>query len=478
MRTIRLFLLFLLTAVPSVFALAADLAITPVISGIASPVAVAAPGDNSGRLFILERSGRILLHRGNAAPEVFLDIQSRVSCCGERGLLGIAFHPDFATNGTFYLNYTNLEFNTTIAAYQISANPDQADVNSEAILLTIPQPEANHNGGQLAFGPDGFLYIGTGDGGGVGDPNNNAQNGQLLLGKILRLKVLPGQPYTIPAGNPFIGNPSFRDEIWALGLRNPYRFSFDRVTGDLLIADVGQSAREEVNFQPAGVGGRNYGWRNMEGSQCFNPSSGCASDDFTMPVVEYENTGVRCSIIGGYRYRGSAMRALQGSYIFGDFCSGEIFAVRLDSNQNPVQEVLLDTSLMISSFGEDDNGELLVADLRGTIYRLLAPLAISPASGTYLNSQSIDLAVILAAQGEGATVTGYSVDLNGQDISNELNSCGILGALTGDGISLRCPDIPFSVLGAGSHTFRVELQLSDGSTLSDSATWQILEVVE
>jgi len=476
MRTLRFFLISILTALPSVFVLAVDLAITPVASGISSPVAIAASGDSSRRLFILERSGRILLQRGNAKPEVFLDIQPRVSCCNERGLLGIAFHPEFASNGTFYLNYTNVGFDTVIAAYQVSANPDQAEFNSEAILLLIPQPFANHNGGQLAFGPDGYLYIGTGDGGGTGDPRNNAQNGQSLLGKILRINVVPGQPYTIPVANPFIGNPSFRDEIWALGLRNPYRFSFDRLTGDLLIADVGQSAVEEVNFQPAGAGGgQNYGWRRMEGSQCFNPGSGCGSNDFTMPAFQYQNAGARCSIIGGYRYRGSAS-ALQGSYIFGDFCSGEIVAARLDSNQQWVQEVLLDTALMISSFGEDDNGELLVVDLNGTVYRLLAPLAISPASGTYLTSQSIDLAVILTVQ--AAAVTGYSVVLNGQDVTGALDSCGIVAALSGDGISLRCPDIPLNTLGAGSHTLRVELQFNDGSTLSDSATWQILEVAQ
>ncbi len=475
MRTIRFLLILMLTIAPTAFA--SDLAISPVLSGVDSPVAIITPGDNSGRLFILERSGRILLQRGNAGPEVFLDIQARVGCCNERGLLGMAFHPDFANNGTFYLNYTNVEFNTIIAAYQVSADPDQADFNSEQILLFIPQPFANHNGGQLAFGPDGYLYIGTGDGGGAGDPNNNAQNGQSLLGKILRINVVPGQPYTIPEGNPFLGDPSTRDEIWALGLRNPYRFSFDRVTGDLLIADVGQSAIEEVNFQPAGTGGgRNYGWRNMEGSQCFNPASGCESENFTMPAFEYANAGDRCSIIGGYRYRGSALRALQGRYIFGDFCSGEIFVARLNNNQQWEQEVLLDTSLMISSFGEDDRGELLVADLNGTVYRLLAPLAISPASGTYLTSQSIDLAVILFSQ--LAAVTAYSVEFNGQNVTGTLDSCGIQAPITGDGISLRCPDIPLSTLGAGSHTLHVELQLNDGSTLSDAAIWQVVEVIE
>ena len=288
--------------------------------------------------------------------------------------------------------------------------------------------------------------------------------------------MVPGQPYTIPAGNPFIGNPAFRDEIWALGLRNPYRFSFDRVTGDLLIADVGQSALEEVNFQAANAGGgQNYGWRLMEGNQCFNPGAGCESSDFTMPAFQYQNAGARGSIIGGYRYRGSVNPALQGSYIVGDFCSGEILAARLESNQQWAQEVLLDTALMISSFAEDDNGALLVVDLNGTVYRLLAPLAIWPASGTYLTSQSIDLAVILASQ--QAAVTGYAVALNGQGVSSALDSCGIVAVVAGDGISLRCPDIPLSSLGAGSHTLRVELQFNNGSVLRSSATWQILEVV-
>ncbi len=456
---------------------AADVAVIPVASNIDSPVAVTAAGDNSGRLFILERSGRVLLQRGNVQPEPFLDIRSRVSCCGERGLLGIAFHPEFATNGTFYVNYTNLQFDTIIAEYQVSPDPDRADVNSESILLNIPQPFSNHNGGQLAFGPDGYLYIGTGDGGSGGDPNNFAQSGLSLLGKVLRLAVNPGQPYSIPNSNPFVSNSSFRDEIWATGLRNPYRFSFDRLTGDLLIADVGQNAIEEVNIQPAGsTGGLNYGWRAMEGSRCFNPVSGCESDDFTLPAFEYENAGARCSIIGGYRYRGSAMRALQGSYIYGDFCSGEIFAARLNNNQEWVQEVLLDTNFMISSFGEDDSGELLVLDLAGTVYRLTAPLAISPASGTYLSSQSIDLALIISAQ--NAVVSSYSAALNGQDVTIDLDGCSIPGTVNGGGTSLRCPGIPLTILGPGTHIFHVKMQLADGSILSDTVTWQVLQAAE
>jgi glucose/arabinose dehydrogenase len=258
-----------------------------VASGLASPVGIYHAGDGSRRLFILQQAGQILIHDGaQVRPTPFLDIATLVSCCGERGLLGLAFHPDFASNGLFYVNYTNTAGDTVIARYRVSDDPNAADPGSAQILLTIVQPFANHNGGQLAFGPDRFLYIGMGDGGSGGDPDNRAQNLGDLLGKLLRLDVDGGVPYAIPASNPFRNTPGARPEIWAWGLRNPWRFSFDRLTGDLFIADVGQATREEVDFQPASShGGENYGWRLMEGTLCFNPASGCNDGSLTLPIL-------------------------------------------------------------------------------------------------------------------------------------------------------------------------------------------------
>ncbi|MGD9974492.1 MAG: sorbosone dehydrogenase family protein, partial [Desulfatirhabdiaceae bacterium] len=249
--------------------------IEPYGSGFSSPVHITHAADGAGRLFVVEQPGRIqIMKNGGTLPVPFLDISDRVSCCGERGLLSVAFPPDYAMKGYFYVNYTNLSGDTVVARYHISANPDVADAATEEILLTIAQPFANHNGGQLAFGPDGYLYIGTGDGGSGGDPFNNGQSTNVLLGKILRIDVEAGiEPYAIPATNPFQLIEGYRPEIWALGLRNPWRFSFDTLTGDLFIGDVGQNEYEEINFQPAeSTGGENYGWRIMEGFHCYNPA--------------------------------------------------------------------------------------------------------------------------------------------------------------------------------------------------------------
>jgi len=349
---------------------ATSISLTRVAGGFTRPVAIASAGDGSGRLFIVEQGGTVrILRNGTVAANPFLNITSLVTAGGEQGLLGIAFPPGFTTRQSFYVNYTNKAGigNTAIARFAAGSNPDLADTASRQELLTIVQPFTNHNGGQLAFGPDGLLYIGSGDGGSGGDPLGNGQNTASLLGKILRLDVLSGvSPYAVPSGNPF-GN-----EIWAYGLRNPWRFSFDRQSGDLYLADVGQSAREEINFQPAGSGtGANYGWNIMEGSLCFLLPS-CSSAGRILPVAEYDHSGGDCSVTGGYVYRGSTP-ALQGAYLYGDFCSGRIWGLRR-SGVAWENRLLLDSTLQISTFGEDESGELYVADYAtGGIFRISAP---------------------------------------------------------------------------------------------------------
>src|SRR5438034_1281740 len=336
-----------------------------VAGSLRRPVGVANAGDGSGRLFVVEQAGRILIHDGTAVrPSPFLDVSALVSCCGEQGLLGLAFHPHFVANGFLYVDYTNTAGDTVIARYQVSADPNVADPSSAQILLTIPQPFSNHNGGQLAFGPDGFLYVGMGDGGGGGDPGNRAQNLGELLGKILRIDVDGASPYAIPATNPFRNTSGARPEIWAYGLRNPWRFSFDRRTGDLFIADVGQNHIEEVNFQSAAsAGGENYGWRRMEGTLCYDPSSECNDGTLTLPILEYDHSQ-GCSITGGYRYRGARFPQLVGRYFYGDFCSGRIWGAT-ESDQAWSSTALTDTPPYITSFGEDEGGELYVVHYGG-----------------------------------------------------------------------------------------------------------------
>jgi glucose/arabinose dehydrogenase len=356
-------------------AVSPKIALVPRFSGLAAPVGVMPAGDNTGKLYVVERAGRIrLIDNGTLLPTPFLDISTSVLSGGEQGLLGLAFPPGYATTGRFYVNYTRVpDGNTVIARYQRTANPNVADPASDNILLTIPQPFANHNGGQLAFGPDGFLYIGLGDGGSGGDPQNNAQNDNSLLGKILRIDVESGvSPYAIPPTNPFVSTAGARGEIWAIGLRNPWRFSFDRLTGDLYIADVGQSSFEEVNFQPAtSPGGENYGWRIMEGSHCFGDPA-CSSAGLILPVAEYDH-GQGCSITGGFVYRGQAYPRIQGVYIYADFCSGRFWGLK---NDNTVwrNELLLAEPHSISSFGEDEAGNLYATDLgAGIVYEIAAP---------------------------------------------------------------------------------------------------------
>jgi hypothetical protein len=304
----------------------------------------------------------------------FLDITSLVSSGGERGLLGAAFHPNYVGNGFFYVSYTDAAGDSVIARYSVSLDPNRADPTSGVILLTIPQPFSNHNGGQLHFGPDGYLYIGIGDGGSGGDPQNNGQDLGTLLGKILRIDVDSGFPFAVPADNPFVGVGGAREEIWSYGLRNPWRFSFDRLTGDMFIGDVGQNSWEEVDFQPANsTGGENYGWRLMEGNSCFNPAINCNNGTLTLPILVYDHS-VGCSVTGGYLYRGSKNPNLNGLYLYGDFCSGLIWGAQEDGLGGWNTTVLLDTNFSISTFGEDESGEIYFAHLSatdGAIYQVV-----------------------------------------------------------------------------------------------------------
>jgi hypothetical protein len=356
-----LFVALLAAAIPA-DALAVKLA--PLLTGLRNPVFLTHAGDGSGRLYVIEQPGVIrVLGPGAAAATVFLDIEARVLDGGERGLLGLAFHPGYAGNGRFFVNYTrDPDGATVIAEYRRSANPLVA-TTAETVLLVVAQPFANHNGGMIAFGPDDLLYIGMGDGGGSNDPGNRAQNTSELLGKILRIDVDGGLPYAIPPDNPFAGGTAGRDEIYAVGVRNPFRFSFDRGTGQLFVADVGQGSREEIDVVSRGD---NLGWRVFEGTRCTGLDARCDEAGFTPPIAEYVHTAGRCSITGGYAYRGSRRTLPDGAYVFGDFCSGEVFML-----VGGVQRLLLDTTLGISSFGEDEAGELYVVGLGGSVHRLV-----------------------------------------------------------------------------------------------------------
>jgi len=380
--------------------------LSQVASGLVRPVSITNAGDGSGRLFIVEQAGKILIFDETLSAEPFLDIEARVASPAsgggnEQGLLGLAYSPAYTEDGYFYVYYTMHGGDNVLSRFSVSGDPNSADPTSEEKLLVFPHPTyTNHNGGQLAFGPDGYLYIGTGDGGGGGDPLGNAQDPSSLSGKLLRIDVdnqsLPSEPfvgdhlyylpifclseqtmtgnYAVPDDNPFVDAPGFRPEIWALGLRNPWRFSFDRLTGDLFIADVGQNRWEEINFQPAvSLGGENYGWNIMEGEECYQSDS-CNKTNLTLPVHVYQNfSSSNCSVTGGYVYRGLEIPGLDGVYIFGDFCSGTIWGLQKDGEQWQ-NEILTSTSLRISSFGEAENGEIFLTDISGGgMYQIVMP---------------------------------------------------------------------------------------------------------
>jgi len=349
---------------------APKIALKLISDALNGPVYVTAAGDGSGRLFVVEKRGRIMLLRGGAPAQTpFLDISDRVGSSGsEQGLFSVAFHPQFARNGRLFVDYTDRDGDTVISRFQASG--DSADPASEVVLLHIPQPYPNHNGGLVLFGPDGYLYIGMGDGGSAGDPQGNGQNRTALLGKLLRLDVDHGDPYAIPPDNPWPSGGDARPEVWAYGLRNPWRFSFDRATGDLYIADVGQGNYEEIEVQrAASTAGQNYGWNMMEGNHCYARRS-CDQGAFVAPVAEYDH-GFGCSITGGYVYRGAAFPALQGFYFYGDYCSGLMWALRETAPGQWAQHEVLQSKLHISSFGEDQAGELYLTDLGGGLYQVV-----------------------------------------------------------------------------------------------------------
>jgi glucose/arabinose dehydrogenase len=351
--------------------------LTPVVSGLASPVDLQTTDDTTGRFFVVEQAGRIrILQNGALLSTPFLDIRTRVNFSGEMGLLGVAFHPTFAQNQRFYVNYVRMlgsgQIQSVIAEYQVSAaDANQADPATERILLTVNQPFTNHKGGQLAFGPDKFLYIGLGDGGSGGDPFGNGQNLQTLLGKMLRIDVdhtTSALPYAIPPDNPFATGGGL-PEIWAYGLRNPFRFSFDTPTGKLFVGDVGQNLYEEVDILEKGG---NYGWNVMEGLHCYNPATGCDMTGLMLPIVEY-NHSEGIAIIGGYVYHGNAMPGLAGSYIFGDFGAGKIWRLTQDNSGTWQRVLLLSSGLNISSFGHDSTGELYLVNYGGGAILKITP---------------------------------------------------------------------------------------------------------
>lgn len=350
------------------------LAFETVVDGLARPLYVTHAGDDSGRLFILEQGGLIKAWNGEETT-IFMDISSLVSqealapVYTERGLLGLAFHPDYAENGTFFVNYTDLNGGTVIARYQVSANPDVADTGSAEIIFTQNQPYANHNGGHMAFDADGYLYVSLGDGGSAGDPLSAGQNPLLLLGTIMRLDVNGETGYAIPDDNPFVGSDEGADEVWSYGWRNPWRFSFDRATDDMYIGDVGQAQWEELNFESAdSTGGLNYGWNLFEATTVY--AGGGDPDVMVQPFAEY-NHGNGCSVTGGYLYRGEQLPDWEAVYFYGDYCTGVMWTAYRTDAETWVSDILIDTDYQISSFGEDEAGELYIVHYGGSVLKIV-----------------------------------------------------------------------------------------------------------
>ena len=463
-----------------------------IVSGLAAPTDIQNAADGSGRLFIVQQNGIIRIYRNGALlPTPFLDVRSKTRANGEQGLLGLAFPHDFAAKQRFYVDYTDLSGNTVIGMYRVTSNPDVADAASETVILTVQQPFSNHNGGQVRFGPDGYLYIALGDGGSAGDPFKNGQNLGSLLGKLLRVDVEsdPGH-VLIPPDNPFVNTPGARGEIWAYGLRNPWRFSFDRATNDLWIGDVGQDAYEEVDFQPAGDrGGENYGWNRMEGFHCYQ--QGCSQQGLTLPVLEYPHPGGNCSISGGFVYRGRGSPGERGVYFYGDYCTGIIWGAE-HQGKSFVPRQVLSSGFGITTFGEDEAGELYVANAKnGTIHRIDGSTAPRLIAAGVVNAASFaggmvpgSLTTIFAAglrdgpgtvvtsqvpfptslEGVGVTVAGvaapiYSVsNVNGQEQVTFLAPADLAGrstasvVVTRNGQASASADVPVLTTQPGVYT--------------------------
>ena len=346
------------------------LALQEVASGLNGPVYVTAPA-NDARLFVVEQVGRIrIIESGQLLTTPFLDITSRVSTGGERGMFSVAFHPQYRTNGFFYVYFTGPSGELRIERFTVSSNANLANAASAKVILTVPHPRSNHNGGLAMFGPDGMLYLGLGDGGGGGDPDLNGQNQTTLLGKLLRIDVSTGDPYSIPSGNPFAGRTDAHPEIWAMGLRNPWRFAFDRSSGSLYLADVGQDAREEVNVVPAARPGVNYGWNIVEGSSCYAAAS-CNKQGFELPVLEYGHENGQCSITGGFVYRGSSIPELAGTYFYADYCAGWVRSFVFNASATDKREWNLGSIGSVTSFGEDSGGELYLTSSNGRVYKFV-----------------------------------------------------------------------------------------------------------
>ena len=428
---------FLSAAVAAVFPVGAE----TIVDGLSAPTDIVVAADHSNRLFVVEQTGGIrIVRNGGLVPAPFLDIGSLLIAGGEQGLLGLAFHPQYATNGRFFVNYTRAgDGATVIASYRVSsADPDRADALSRSELLIVPQPFSNHNGGALRFGPDGYLYIGMGDGGGGNDPGNRAQDPQELLGKLLRIDVDGGDPYAIPPGNPFAAGGG-RPEIFASGLRNPWRVSFDRTTGDIYIGDVGQHTQEEIDFVPGGQGaGANFGWRVMEGIQCTGLGGGppCGSPTLTPPILTYGHDE-GCSVTGGVVYRGRNVPVLYGRYLYGDFCSGRLWAAGRDAEGRWRADVIMETGHALSGFGEDAEGEVYWADLSaGRIHRLTAdasaPLAIEYYNAAlqhyFLTAESLEAAALDGGAFGGAWKrTGYAFAVSTSTGSDSFDVCRFFG---------------------------------------------------
>lgn len=370
-------LLFILLCSKVCYSQAGSVSLVPFSSGYTSPLGIENCGDS--RLFIVQQGGQIIVSDslGNKQATPFLDISDRILASGEQGLLGLAFDPNYTNNGFFYVNYINTSGNTQISRFKVNGNnPNKAIKGSEKFILQIQQPYSNHNGGCLRFGRDGFLYIGMGDGGSGGDPQNNAQNPASLLGKILRINIHSGSdPYRVPASNPFVDSASYRKEIWALGMRNPWRFSFDALNGALLIADVGQGDWEEIDMQLAkSKGGENYGWRCYEGNHTYNTGGCLPQSNYVSPVYEYQHAGVTgdCSVTGGFVYRGKKYKSLSGNYFFTDYCSGIIRTLTHSNGVYTKTDVFTGDKYAYTSFGEDYNHELFITNVtNGSIYRIV-----------------------------------------------------------------------------------------------------------